>query len=234
MDTLPVSVVIPAWCEADNLRILLQKMPRVNELIIVDGWSGDNTAEVVAQYAPYATLLSQEPTGKGNATLAGIAMATSNYIVCMDADGSMHPKEIDVFLHHLRNGYDVVKGSRIMLGGGSSDFTFTRRAGNYALTKIYNIFTGQRMTDITYGYVGLRREAVNNLGLTATGFEVEVQMVAHAHSRGMRVFEIPCYEDNRISGSSRLRIWRDGMRIVSTIMASRKLAGRLDSQPVVC
>ena len=129
----------------------------------------------------------QKPSGKGNAVRAGLEVATSRYIISMDADGSMDPREIPAFVALLENGYEVVKGSRGAVGGGSTDFTPLRRAGNLGLVSLYNMMFGTRLSDITYGYIGFRRDVLARLGLYADGFEIEVQMVTHAQLAGLSV-----------------------------------------------
>ena len=68
-------------------------------------------------------MVPQEGVGKGSALRTGFFAATGDIIVMMDADGSMAPQEIRHYLHFLRNGYDFVKGSRFIGGGGSLDIT---------------------------------------------------------------------------------------------------------------
>lgn len=218
---LPVSIVIPTWNEAENLSHVLREMPAVEQLIIVDAHSADGTVEVVRELRPDATILLQEPCGKGNATRAGLDVATSEFVICMDADGSMDPREIPAFVALLEQGFDMVKGSRGAVGGGSSDFTPLRRAGNRGLVAVYNTLFGTHLTDITFGYIAFRRDRIAQLGLYATGFEIEVQMVAHSRLAGMRFAELPSTEADRISGESHLSTWSDGRRVLKTILRSR-------------
>ncbi|RLV49356.1 glycosyltransferase family 2 protein [Nocardioides mangrovicus] len=223
---LPVTVVIPTWNEGKNIGHVLEQLPPVEQLIIVDANSDDGTLDVVRRYRPDATVLLQAPSGKGNATRAGLEVATAENIICMDADGSMDPREIPAFLALLSNGYDMVKGSRGAVGGGSTDFTPLRRAGNRGLVGIYNLMFGTNLSDITFGYIGFRREVLPRLGLYAEGFEIEVQMVAHAQLAGLRFAELPSRETDRLTGDSHLRTFKDGHRVLRTIVRSRVAPGR--------
>src|SRR5690348_16316453 len=121
-----ISVVIPAFNEAENLRWLLPQLANVHEVIVVDGESTDGTSDVVRELCPEATLIQQRPRGKGAALRAGFAAAVGDVIVMIDADGSMDPLEIDSFVALIARGFDVVKGSRHSCGGGSEDLTFIR------------------------------------------------------------------------------------------------------------
>src|SRR5437660_1597293 len=84
--------------------------------------------------------------------------------VCSDADGAMNPEDIPLFIERLENGYDFVKGSRVLPGAGSDDFTRIRRAGNSWLTSLANIIFGSGYTDLTFGFNGYWRAAVDHLG----------------------------------------------------------------------
>lgn len=224
--TLPVSVVIPTWNEGENIAHVLADLPDVEQLIIVDACSDDGTVEIVREHRPDAIIVLQPASGKGNAVRAGLEVATARHIISMDADGSMDPKEIPGFVALLENGYDMVKGSRGAVGGGSTDFTPLRRAGNRGLVGLYNLMFRARLSDITFGYIGFRREVLPRLGLYATGFEIEVQMVTHAQLAGLRFAELPSREADRLNGESHLNTFKDGRRVLNTILRARTQPGR--------
>ena len=130
-DRLRVSLIIPARNEARNIAWVLEQIPdSVTEVILVDGASTDVTLITARSYRPDIKVVAQDGVGKGSALRTGFLAATGDVIVMMDADGSMAPQEISHFLHFLANGYDFVKGSRFIAGGGSLDITPLRRLGN--------------------------------------------------------------------------------------------------------
>ena len=115
-----VSLVIPAKNEARNLRSVLPHVPaRVDEVILVDGQSTDVTQLMALSCRPDIRIVLERDSGKGHALRSGFAAATGDIIVAMDADGSMHPEEIPNFVWFLEHGFDFVKGSRFVAGGGS-------------------------------------------------------------------------------------------------------------------
>ncbi len=94
-----ISVVVPARNEAQNLSHVLPFIPSfIDEVILVDGNSSDNTVEVARQLLPSIRIITQTGKGKGDALRAGFAACTGDIIVMLDADGSADPKEISHFL----------------------------------------------------------------------------------------------------------------------------------------
>jgi glycosyltransferase involved in cell wall biosynthesis len=225
-----VTAVIPTLNEADNLRWLMPRLTAVDEIVIVDGESTDGTVEVVLSLRPDAKIIVEPPTGKGTAMRVGMAAATSEMIIMLDADGSMDPAEFDAFLALLCRGYEFVKGTRYGCGGGSDDLTGLRRLGNSWLTRLANGLYRQHWSDLCYGYVAMRRDAVDRLCLESTGFEIETEMCVNAVRAGLRIAEVASHETERRFGESNLNTWRDGWRVLKTMVRLR-FAGPLAPVP---
>ncbi|MFD7907259.1 glycosyltransferase family 2 protein [Kitasatospora sp. NPDC059747] len=220
--THTVSLVIPAQNEARNIAWVFEQIPRcVDEVILVDGASSDATVPMARQCLPAVRSVQQSAPGKGNALRTGFAAATGEYIVMMDADGSMWPGEIPHYLHFLDHGYDFVKGSRCIAGGGSLDFTRVRSLGNRFLLAVVNRLYEASLTDLCYGYCAFRRSFLDALDLCSTGFEIEAEMIAHALRSGLRIAEVPSLELPRRSGHSHLHAVSDGRRVLRTLIAER-------------
>lgn len=217
-----VTAVIPTLNEAENLPHVLRRLPAgVNELIVVDGHSTDDTVKVTRQLRPDARVVLQNRRGKGNALACGFAAARGDIIVTVDADGSTDPDEIPGFIAPLIRGADFVKGSRYMEGGGSADITHLRSLGNRALGASVNLLFGTRYTDLCYGYNAFWRRCLPHLYVTCDGFEVETLINVRAARAGLRVVEVPSYERDRIHGLSNLNAWRDGRRALNAILRER-------------
>jgi glycosyltransferase involved in cell wall biosynthesis len=232
-----VSVVVPALNEARNIPHVFARMPPdVHEIILVDGLSVDDTVAVARQVRPDVRVVVQTRRGKGNALACGFAAATGDIIAMVDADGSADPGEIPRFVGALLRGADFAKGTRFMEGGGSSDITRLRSFGNCALTAFFNACYGRNYSDLCYGFNVFWRRHVPVLGLDPTsplpttgagrfwgdGFEVETLIHVRVAKAGLIVAEVPSFEYSRVYGVSNLNAFRDGRRVLRTILAERR------------
>lgn len=214
-----VSVVIPAKNEAPNLSHVFGTVPGwVDEIVLVDGKSADDSIAVVQRICPTAKIVRQQGQGKGEALRAGFAECTGDIIVMMDADGSTDGAEIARFVGALVTGADYVKGSRFASGGGSDDITYTRRLGNLILSRLVNFLFKTRYTDLCYGYNAFWARHLPELRLDCDGFEVETVMNVRAAKAGLRIQEVPSHEHSRRHGVSNLHVVKDGWRIARVIV----------------
>jgi glucosyl-dolichyl phosphate glucuronosyltransferase len=215
-----VGVVIPVKNEARNLPLVLKSVPHwVDEVVLVDGHSVDDTVAVARAYWPGIRVVTQPGRGKGDALLAGFAACTSDIIVMMDGDGSTPGGEIVRFVGALVAGADFAKGSRFASSGGSDDITLGRRLGNWALSGLVNLAFGTQYTDLCYGYNAFWAKHLPALDLDCDGFEVETVMNIRAAKAGLWVQEIPSQERPRVHGESNLHVFIDGWRILKAIAA---------------
>jgi len=218
---LTTSVIIPTFNEAKNIGWVLRRLPPVDEVIVVDRCSPDRTGDVARALHGRVRVIEEPRRGKGIALRTGFAAAAGDVVVMIDADGSMDPAEIPLYVDGISRGYDFVKGSRFMAGGGSDDITPTRTLGNRALMGAANLLFMSRFTDLCYGFMAFQRDALPDLALTGTGFEIETEIVVNAIKANLRILEVPTRERERRSGGSNLRAIRDGQRVLSIILRTR-------------
>ncbi|SEL48202.1 glycosyltransferase family 2 protein [Nonomuraea pusilla] len=217
-----VSVIVPAMNEAENLPHVFATLPEwIDEVILVDGNSTDDTVAVARGLRPGLRVVTQTRRGKGNALIEGFQAATGDIIVMIDADGSTDGHEIGAFVTALMEGADFAKGSRYAPGGGSDDLSPIRSLGNKVLTGLTNLLYGTRYTDLCYGYNAFWAKHLDALQLDCDGFEIETLMNVRAAQAGLVISEVPSHERCRIHGESNLHAVRDGWRVLKTIVRER-------------
>jgi glycosyltransferase involved in cell wall biosynthesis len=217
-----VSVIIPTLNEERNLPLVLAELPPdIHEIVVVDGHSTDGTVEVARQTCPDASIVFQTGTGKGDALRCGFEVASGDILVMMDADGSADPAELASFVEVLVAGADFAKGTRFEQGGGSADITRLRQLGNHGLSWMVNTLFGTDYSDLCYGYNAFWRHCLPVLDVDCSGFEVETLINIRIGRAGLDVREVPSFERERVHGQSNLRTFRDGTRVLRTILAER-------------
>ena len=215
-----ITVIIPTLNEEATIAQLIKELHNAafSHIVIIDGNSTDGTAEIAGELG--ATVLSQNGKGKGNALRQAFNHKELNdWVVIIDADGSMNPEEITSFLAELKNGTDVVKGSRFMPEGFSEDMTLFRKIGNRLFIHLVNLLWDCGYSDLCYGYAAFKKESLVKMYplLKSKNFEIETEMFIKAKKLGLKIKEVPSGELKRKSGKSNLNAFLDGFRILKTI-----------------
>jgi glycosyltransferase involved in cell wall biosynthesis len=232
LEQVTISVVIPTLNEASNLPHVLTRLPDiVDEVVLVDGHSVDDTIAVAQLIRPGIRVVLQSYTGKGDALACGFAAATGDIIVMIDADGSNDPAEIPQFVDALLAGSDFAKGSRFTGDGHSHDITPLRAGGNRVLGLAVNALFGTRYTDLCYGYNAFWRHCLPHMNVNCVGFEVETLINVRVARAGLVVTEVASVEHERLNGESNLHAVRDGLRIFRAIMSERFSRRRNSADP---
>jgi len=210
-----ISVIIPTLNEGKSLPRVLEELPGyVDEVIIVDGHSKDNTVEVAKRFK---AKIIYDDVGKGSALIKGMKEASGEIIIMMDADCSHIPSEIDLLVTGIQSGFDICMGSRFIQGGGTEDMTLLREFGNKFFVFLVNLVWGMNYSDLCYGYRSMRKDCIEKLDLESDGFGIETELSIKAAKKKLKVLEVPSYEKARASGEGKLRTFRDGWIILSRI-----------------
>jgi len=213
---MKVSVVIPTKNEEKNISTVLKELPSyINEIIVVDGHSTDNTVKIAKRYG---AKIIYENVGKGFALRKGMEAARGDIVIMMDADCSHRCAELGLLVEAIKSGFDVAMGSRFIQGGGTEDMPLLRKAGNKLFIVLVNLIWGTNYSDLCYGYRAFRKSCIKKLQLKSDGFGIETEIAIKAAKKHLRTIEIPSYEKVRCHGEGKLQTFADGFKILKTII----------------
>jgi len=214
---IEVSVVMPCLNEEDTIGICIEKTKKAfmehgikGEIIVSDNGSKDKSAEIALNLG--ARVVYQPLRGYGNAYMKGIESAKGKYVVMADADNTYDFSEIHKFVEPLRNGADMVMGSRLKgkINKGAMPFLH-RYIGNPVLSGILNLMFKAKVSDAHCGMRSFRREIFDKLCLKTPGMEFASEMIIKAAKARLKIVDIPITYYYR-EGESKLRTFRDGWR----------------------
>ncbi len=206
-----ITVVVPTLNEALGIGKVIENI--IDEgyynILVVDGYSIDDTIEVVKQYD--VKIIHQHGNGKTGAIKTCIDHIKSPYFVVIDGDTTYDPKDIKRFLPHMRY-YNQIIGAR---SKGRDNISRLNRLGNWIINRIFNLLFGTNLSDVCSGLYSLNTEFAKNMILDTQGFDVEVEIAAQAAISGS-ITEVPVNYYKRI-GLQKLNPLRDGFIILTTI-----------------
>ena len=211
-----ISIVIPTRNEAEGIADIVAKtLAFGDEVIVIDGHSADDTAELAGRAG--AKVFQDNGRGKGDGLRVGIEKASFGILVFMDADGSHEIEDIPKLVAPIRAGTaDMVVGSRVK--GGSDDFfinfdNLIRQVGSQFATYLVNRKFHATLTDIQNGFRAIKRSVALDLNLSSNDFEIEEEIVIRCLKKKYRIAEIDSHEYARKWGASKLQT-RKGWRML--------------------
>lgn len=218
-EDIEVSAVMPCLNEVETIGVCVKKafecfaaLGIAGEVVIGDNGSTDGSVELAESLG--ARVVHQKVRGYGAAVTAAVGAARGKYCIMADSDDSYDWSGMESFIVKLREGFDLVMGTR--LRGTilpSAMPPLHRYLGNPLLSGIMNIFFKTGISDAHCGMRGFSRAAFEQMNLSTTGMEFATEMVVKASRKKMRVAEIPItlYPAGR-SRPPHLRSFRDGWR----------------------
>lgn len=218
-----LSIVMPCLNEADTLETCIDKARRAlkshgiqGEIIVADNGSTDGS-QVIAERMG-ARVVPVKEKGYGNALMGGIAAARGKFIIMGDADDSYDFLEVPRFVEKLREGYDLVQGCRLPLGGGRvmpGAMPFLHRWwGNPMFSWMSRKWFHAPISDVYCGLRGFTRQHYERLAQRCTGMEFATEMIIKSSLYRARITEVPItlHPDGRKSHAPHLKTFRDGWR----------------------
>jgi glycosyltransferase involved in cell wall biosynthesis len=182
---------IAAYNEARYIgSILLQARQYVDEVIVVDDGSKDNTAKI-AELAGATVIRHDKNRGKGAAIQSILAEAkrrNPDILILLDADSQHDPNEIPSLIKAILEGSDLVIGSREAQKGKTPTY---RRIGQKVLLRSTRLLTKNRLSDSESGFRALSPKAIDELELKEHGFAIESEMISDAADKNLKLAEVP-------------------------------------------
>lgn len=216
-----VDLIVPAYNEADALRLFMQKLSTFRELFgtifVVDDCSTDQTSQA-AQESGGTVIRHRHNLGYGAAIKTGAKASNAEFVLIMDGDGQHSPEEIPLLLQQIPEN-DMVVGER---AGRSQDFD-PRLPGKKVLHCVANFLARQRIPDLNSGFRLVRRQIIlDNLAVLPDGFSFSTTLTLLLLKSNHEVKYVPIHSGVRAGGKSRVRFFRDGFNtfllIIRTIM----------------
>ncbi len=216
---LRVAVLVPCYNEEAAVATVVadfrKALPEA-AIFVYDNNSKDRTVEVAR--AAGAVVRSERRQGKGHVVRRMFADIDADIYVLVDGDATYDapsaPRMIDTLINdHL----DMVVGFRV--DQSVAAYRPGHRTGNWMLTSFLSTVFGQAFKDILSGYRVFSRRFVKSFPVLSDGFEIETELSVHALELALPVTEIETPYYARPEGSiSKLNTWRDGLRILGTIL----------------
>jgi glycosyltransferase involved in cell wall biosynthesis len=220
-NAMAATIILPAYNEAAALPEVLASLLAVLdghcEVIVVDDASSDETPAIASAY-PCRLLRHAHNKGKGAAVSTGVAAARGRFIIVMDADNT-YPAEAVPRMIALAKEYEFVRCTRLH---DAATMPRINHLGNklfdHLLQTVYGLQGGDHLT----GLYGLRRDALQAMDITASGFDLEVEIGIKARAQQLRSTSLPIRYGVRL-GEKKLRTWRDGWSILRRILSLARL-----------
>jgi hypothetical protein len=224
-DEPELSVVMPCLNEVKTLETCIRKSQAslkrlgvTGEVVVADNGSTDGSIELAESLGARVVHVSRK--GYGAAMVGGCSAARGRYILMGDADDSYDFASIDGFVEQLRNGWDIVWGTRLRgrIMPGAMPW-LNRYVGNPLLTTILRLLFKIKLSDAHCGLRAFTRRAFELLDLRSAGMEVNSEMLIKASNLNLRVTEVPItfFPDAR-GRPPHLRPLRDGWRNLKVLL----------------
>jgi glycosyltransferase involved in cell wall biosynthesis len=214
-----VSVVIPTLNEAGTIKAAIDTIDKYvtypKEIIIVDSNSTDGTLEIVKD-TNLCRLIIEPRRGYGIALRTGMKNAKGNIIIMVDADGTYEFKHIDLLINRmLEKDADMVLATRMY--DPNKAMGFLNFLGNKAITLTYDFFYSQFLSDSQSGFRAISHEAIDNVKLKETDMAFATEMLIQFAREGYNMVEIPTTYKPRTYGKTKLKPFKSGIEIFTTI-----------------
>ena len=214
-----IAVLVPCFNEEAAVATVIADFRKAlpsAEIFVYDNNSSDRTAAVAREAG--ASVRSERRQGKGHVVRRMFADVDADIYVLVDGDATYDAASAPRMIDTLLSGHlDMVVGLRV--DQAEAAWRPGHRTGNRLLTGFLSSVFGQAFKDILSGYRIFSRRFVKSFPVLSDGFEIETELSVHALELALPVAEVETPYYARPEGSvSKLNTWRDGIRILGTIL----------------
>lgn len=212
-----LTLVIPAKNEEYSLPTVLKEINKLNfKKIIVLAKSDLKTIKAIKNFD--CKIIKQKNSGYGNAIIEGINKTKTKYVCIFNADGSFHPKYLNLMLKKVFLGFNFVFGSRYLNKGGSEDDTFLTLIGNKIFTFLGKLFFKLKLSDILFTYILGETKKFKDLKLKSKDFRLCVEIPIKILKKNYSYVTIPSFERSRLGGKKKVNEFKDGFLILFALI----------------
>jgi len=222
---MKLSIIIPIYNEEKTLKEVINKVEMVNlienlekEIVLVEDASKDLTGKIIKEYEGrdgFKVLRHKENRGKGASVIDGIKEASGDFLIIQDADLEYEPEEYNKILPKLLSGEaEVVYGSRFLNSESIKKMTWDQYISNKVLTKLSNILTGLKLTDMETCYKAFTKKVADDIKgkLISERFGIEPEITARI--KKYKVLEVPIFYKGRSYDEGKKIGWKDGLAAI--------------------
>ena len=225
-----VTIIIPVKDEESGLDYLVENFKqskigneyKIKFIFVIDERTSDNSRQIAEKLSN--RIIDQKGShGKGDAIRQAVSVweNESDFVIFLDADGSYSFKAVRDLIIRLREGPDIVSGSRFLKKRGKPEgMSALHNFGNRALSLFSSIRNRRRISDLCTGIWGFKGEILGRIPINSNGFDLEAELAGNARRLKLEHVEVPVEWSQRKGGTSKLRSIRDGLIIFLRIIAT--------------
>lgn len=219
---MKIAVIIPCYNEELTIGKVINdfkgELPEA-DIYVYDNNSNDKTGEIAKEHG--AIVIKEIRQGKGNVVRSMFRDIDADIYIMVDGDDTYPAEAVrDLMEPIINNEADMVIGDRLSNGTYEKE---NKRAfhnlGNNLVQGLIGLLFKNEIKDIMTGYRAFNRFFVKTMPVMSEGFQIETEMSIHALDKKFRLKEIPIeYRDRPDGSESKLNTFRDGYRVIKTLL----------------